>query len=120
MFCNVFLAAIQIFDPYRGSESFQGSCESFDAPASAFRSQYMLHRPSDDTQRKGLVGSSTQFAGTSRGRSALDSKWLCEAIHGSGSAHFSDRVLWMSRIPLQSRVFVRHTFKQVQERSEPK
>lgn len=55
MFCNVLLAAIQLFDPYRGSESFQCFCEPFDAPASAFRSHYMLRRPSDDAQRKGFV-----------------------------------------------------------------
>lgn len=55
MFCNVLLAAIQIFDPYCGSESFQCSCEPFNAPASAFRSQYMRSRPSDDAQRKGQV-----------------------------------------------------------------
>ena len=76
MFCTVLLAAIQIFDPYSGSESFQCSCEPFDAPAPAFHSQYMLRRPSDDAQRKGLIELPRTSQALPGDDSALDSNSL--------------------------------------------
>jgi hypothetical protein len=38
------VAVILIYEAIRGGESFRCSCKTFDASASAFRRQYMLHK----------------------------------------------------------------------------
>jgi hypothetical protein len=73
MFCSVFLAVIQICDPYRGSESFQCSYELFGAPASANLGQHMLRRPSGDAQRKGLMDLPRSLQALPGNRSNIDS-----------------------------------------------